>query len=153
MATLDIDDVIREVLALTTGELRHHGVLLQTELAASASPVLGDRVQLQQVLLNLIMNGVQAMSGVTERARELMVSSGLTEPGSVLISVEDTGTGLDTAVAERLFEPFFTTKSEGLGMGLSICRSIVEGHHGRLWASPRAPHGAAIRFTIPIELA
>ena len=99
------------------------------------------------------MNGVEAMSGVTERARELTVSSSLADPGSVLVSVEDTGTGLDPAVAERLFEPFFTTKSEGLGMGLSICRSIVEGHRGRLWASPRAPHGAAIRFTVPIELA
>jgi signal transduction histidine kinase len=141
------------VLALTTGELRHHGVLLQTELAASASPVLGDRVQLQQVLLNLIMNGVQAMSGVTERARELTVSSGLADPGNVLVSVEDTGVGLDPAVAERVFEPFFTTKSERLGMGLSIRRSIVVAHRGRLWASPRAPHGAAIRFTVPVELA
>jgi PAS domain S-box-containing protein len=153
LATLDIDDAIKEVLALTAGELRHHSVLLQTELTASASLVLGDRVQLQQVLLNLIMNGVQAMSGVTERARELTVSSSLAEPGSVLVSVEDTGVGLDSAVAERLFEPFFTTKSEGLGMGLSICRSIVEAHRGRLWASPRAPNGAAIHFTIPIESA
>jgi signal transduction histidine kinase len=82
-----------------------------------------------------------------------MVTSTLAEPGSVLISVEDTGAGLDPTVAERLFEPFFTTKSEGLGMGLSICRSIVEGHRGRLWASPRVPHGAAIRFTVPAELA
>jgi len=110
-------------------------------------------VQLQQVLLNLIMNGVQAMSAVTERARELMVSSTLAEPGSVLISVEDTGVGLDPALAQRLFEPFFTTKPEGLGMGLSICRSIVEGHRGRLWASPRTPNGAAIRFTVPIDSA
>jgi PAS domain S-box-containing protein len=152
LAKLDIDDLIREVLTLAGGELRRHGVLLQTELAASASPILGDRVQLQQVLLNLIMNGVEAMSGVTERARELVVSSSLADPGSVLVSVEDTGVGLDPAVAERLFEPFFTTKSEGLGIGLSICRSIVEGHRGRLWASPREPHGAAVRFTIPIEL-
>ena len=151
LARLDIDDVIREVLALTTSELRRLGVALQTDLVAGDRPVLGDRVQLQQVLLNLIMNGVEAMSGVTERARELMVYSSLADPGSVLVSVEDTGTGLDPAVAERLFEPFFTTKSEGLGMGLSICRSIVEAHSGRLWASPRAPHGAAIRFTVPIE--
>ena len=153
LATLDIDDVIREVLALTTGELRRDDVLLQIELAASASPILGDRVQLQQVLLNLIMNGVQAMRGITERTRELKVTSTLVEPGSVLISVEDTGVGLDPTIAERVFEPFFTTKSEGLGMGLSICRSIVEGHRGRLWLSPRDPHGAAIRFTIPIESA
>ena len=152
-ARLDIDDVIREVLALTTGELRRHGVALQTDLAAGDRLILGDRVQLQQVLLNLIMNGVEAMRGVTERTRELLVSSTLAEPGSVLISVEDTGAGLDPAVAQRIFEPFFTTKSEGLGMGLSICRSIVEGHRGRLWASPRAQHGAAIRFTVPIEWA
>jgi PAS domain S-box-containing protein len=153
LARLDIDDVIREVLALTTVEFRRHGVALQTDLAAGDRPVLGDRVQLQQVLLNLIMNGVEAMRGVTERTRELTVSSTLAEPGIVLISVEDTGAGLDPAVAQRIFEPFFTTKSEGLGMGLSICRTIVEGHRGRMWASPRVPHGAAIRFTVPIEWA
>jgi PAS domain S-box-containing protein len=152
LTRLDIDDVTREVLALTRAELQRHGVVLHTRLAVGDRPVLGDRVQLQQVLLNLIMNGVEAMSGVAERTRELMVTSTLAEPGSVLISVEDTGAGLDPAVAERLFEPFFTTKPEGLGMGLSICRSIVEGHRGRLWASPRAPHGAAIRFTVPIEV-
>jgi PAS domain S-box-containing protein len=151
LARLDIDDVIREVLAVTTGELRREGVALQTDLAAGDRAVLGDRVQLQQVLLNLIMNGVEAMREVTERKRELIVSSTLADAGSVLVSVEDTGTGLDPAVAARLFEPFFTTKPEGLGMGLSICRSIVEGHRGRLWASPRVPHGAAIRFTVPAE--
>jgi PAS domain S-box-containing protein len=153
LARLDIDDIIREVLALTTGELRRNGVALQTDLTAGDRLVLGDRVQLQQVLLNLIMNGVDAMRGVTERTRELMVSSTLADADSVLVSVEDTGAGLEPAVAQRLFEPFFTTKPEGLGMGLSICRSIVEGHRGRMWASPRAPHGAAIRFTVPVELA
>jgi PAS domain S-box-containing protein len=152
LARLDIDDVIREVLALTGGELRRHGVALQTDLAAGDRPVLGDRVQLQQVLLNLIMNGVDAMRGVTGRTRELMISSTLAEPGGVLVSVEDTGAGLDPAVAARIFEPFFTTKSEGLGMGLAICRSIVEGHRGRLWMSPRTPHGAAIRLTLPIAV-
>jgi signal transduction histidine kinase len=153
LTKLDIDDAIREVVALTGGELRSNAVALHVVLAAGDQPVLGDRVQLQQVLLNLIMNGVEAMRGVTERKRELRVSSTLAEPGSVLISVEDTGAGLDPAVAQRIFEPFFTTKSEGLGMGLSICRSIVEGHRGRLWAAARAPHGAAVRFTVPIELA
>ena len=152
LARLDIDEVIREVLALTTVELRRHGVALQTDLAAGDRPVLGDRVQLQQVLLNLIMNGVEAMRGVTERTWELIVSSSFADLGIVVVSVEDTGTGLDPAVAQRVFDPFFTTKSEGLGMGLSICRSIVESHRGRLWLSPRAPHGAAIHFTIPIEL-
>ena len=110
---------------------------------------MGDQVQLQQVLLNLIMNGVEAMKEVTERARELTVSSTLAEPGGVLIAVRDTGSGLDPAVVERVFHPFFTTKPDGLGMGLSICRSIIEAHGGRLWVSPRRPHGADVRFTVP----
>jgi PAS domain S-box-containing protein len=149
LTKLDVDDVIREVLALARGELLRHDVALHTALAAADRPVMGDRVQLQQVLLNLIMNGVEAMKGVTERTRELTVSSTLTEPGAVLVAVEDTGPGLDPVVAQHMFKPFFTTKSEGLGMGLAICRSIVEGHGGRLWVSPRAPHGADVRFTVP----
>ena len=96
------------------------------------------------------MNGVEAMKEVTERARELTVSSALTELGSLRVGVEDTGKGLDPAVAQRMFEPFFATKPDGLGMGLAICRSIVEAHGGRLWASPRAPHGADVRFTVPL---
>ena len=153
LTPLDIDDVIREALAHAGGELRRHAVVLKTDLAARQQPVLGDRVQLQQVLLNLILNGVEAMSGVTARARELTISSGLAENGAILVSVEDAGAGFEPDVAQRIFEPFFTTKSEGLGMGLSICRSIIEGHRGRLWASPREPQGAAIRFTIPIDQA
>jgi PAS domain S-box-containing protein len=147
---LDIDDVIRQVLGLVRGELLRHDVVLRTELAAEDRPVTGDRVQLQQVLLNLIMNGVEAMRGVTERNRELTVTSTLAQLGSVLVAVEDTGMGLDPAVAERMFQPFFTTKPDGLGMGLAICRSIIEAHGGRLWVSPRAPHGADVRFTIPL---
>jgi len=150
LAKLDIDDVISEVLALARGELRRHDVVLRTELAPEGKSATGDRVQLQQVLLNLIMNGVEAMRGVTERARELTVSSMLAEPASVLVAVEDTGSGLDPAVAERMFQPFFTTKPDGLGMGLAICRSIVEAHGGRLWVSPREPHGADVRFTVPL---
>ena len=150
LAKLDIDDVISEVLALARGELLRRDVLLHTELAAEDRPVIGDRVQLQQVLLNLIMNSVEAMRGVTERKRELTVSSTLAEPASVLVAVKDTGPGLDPAVAERMFQAFFTTKPDGLGMGLAICRSIVEAHGGRLWVSPRAPHGADVRFTVPL---
>jgi PAS domain S-box-containing protein len=150
LTRLDIDDVIGQVLAISRGELLRHNVVLRTELASGERPVLGDRVQLQQVLLNLMMNGVEAMSGVTERTRELWVSSTLAEPGSVLVAVEDTGTGLDLAIAEHMFQPFFTTKPDGLGMGLAICRSIVEAHGGRLWVSPRAPHGADVRFTVPL---
>jgi PAS domain S-box-containing protein len=150
LTRLDIDDVIKQVLALVRGELSRHEVVLRTELAAGYRPVMGDRVQLQQVLLNLIVNAAQAMSGLTERARELTISSKLAEPGSVLVAVEDTGPGLDPAVAERMFQPFFTTKPDGLGMGLAICRSIMEAHGGRLWVSPRAPHGADVRFTVPL---
>jgi PAS domain S-box-containing protein len=150
LTRLDIDDVIKQVLALARAELLRHDVVLRTELAAEDEPVMGDRVQLQQVLLNLIMNGVEAMRGVTERTRELTVSSTLAQPSSVLVAVKDTGTGLDPAVAERMFQPFFTTKPDGLGMGLSICRSIVEAHGGHLWVSPRAPHGSDFRFTVPL---
>ena len=149
LTKLDIDDVVRQVLALARGELLRRDVLLRTELTAEDLPVMGDRVQLQQVLLNLIMNGAEAMSGVTERKRELTVSSTV-EPCSMLVSVQDTGSGLDPAVAERMFQPFFTTKPDGLGMGLAICRSIIEAHGGRLWMSPHAPHGADVRFTVPL---
>ncbi len=148
LARFDIDHAIREVLTLTGSELKRHGVVLHTELMAGDRPVFGDRVQLQQVLLNLIMNGIEAMKPVTDRARELTVSSAFEEPGRIVVAVEDTGTGLDPADAQRIFDPFFTTKSDGLGMGLSICRSIIEAHGGRLWVSPREPHGTAVRFTV-----
>ncbi|MGA8447587.1 MAG: ATP-binding protein, partial [Roseiarcus sp.] len=149
LTKLDIDNVIGQVLAIAHGELLRHDVVLRTELAADGRLVMGDRVQLQQVLLNLIMNGIEAMSGVTERTRELTVST-LAERSGVLVAVKDAGTGLDPAVTERMFQPFFTTKPDGLGMGLGICRSIVETHGGRLWVSPREPHGAEVRFTVPL---
>ena len=150
LTKLDIDDVNQGSAGARRRRIARHDVVLRTALAAGDRPVMGDRVQLQQVLLNLIMNGVEAMREVTERARELTVSSTLAEPSSVLVAVEDTGAGLDPAVAERMFQPFFTTKPDGLGMGLAICRSIIETHGGRLWVSPRAPHGADIRFTVPL---
>jgi PAS domain S-box-containing protein len=149
LTKLDIDEVVRQVLALARGELLRHNVVLHIELAAEDRPVMGDRVQLQQVLLNLLMNSVEALRGVTERAKELTVSSTV-EPCSILVSVQDTGSGLDPVVAERMFQPFFTTKPDGLGMGLAICRSIIEAHGGRLWMSPHAPHGADVRFTVPL---
>jgi C4-dicarboxylate-specific signal transduction histidine kinase len=153
LATLDVDDAIHEVLVLTRSELQRHGIVVRTDLAAGDRSVVGDRVQLQQVLLNLILNGVDAMSAVSDRARELTVSSARGERGSVLVSVEDSGPGLDPAIAQRIFEPFVTTKADGLGMGLSICRSIIEAHGGRLWMSPRTPHGTAFRFTVPTGVA
>lgn len=150
LTTLDIDDTIHEVLALTRSEAQRQGVVLRTVLAAGDRPVIGDRVQLQQVLLNLILNGIDAMQ--TTDTKELTVLSAVTEPGSVLVSVEDSGPGLDPAIAQRIFDPFFTTKADGLGMGLSICRSIIEVHGGRLWVSPRMPHGTALRFTVPVGM-
>jgi signal transduction histidine kinase len=149
LARLDINDAIQEVLALTRNERQRHGVVLQTDLFSGDRPVLGDRVQLQQVMLNLIMNGIEAMSAVTDRPRVLTISSEPTERASVLVAVEDTGMGLDPTTGDRIFDPFFTTKPDGMGIGLSICRSIIEAHAGRLWASPRAPHGTTFRFTVP----
>jgi PAS domain S-box-containing protein len=149
LSRLDINDAIREVLTLVAGTLRQQNVALQTELFAGDGPVLGDRVQVQQVLLNLIMNGIEAMTAVTDRFRILTISSKPVENGAVLVAVADTGTGLDPGIADRIFEALFTTKPEGMGMGLSICRSIIEAHGGRLWASPNRPHGTVFKFLLP----
>jgi PAS domain S-box-containing protein len=149
LARLDINDAIQEVLALTRSELQRHGVMLHTELSAGDRPVFGDRVQLQQVLLNLTMNGIEAMSAVTDRPKMLTITSEVVDRGGLLVAVEDTGPGLDPAIAQRIFDPFFTTKPNGMGMGLSICRSIIESHGGRFWASPRVSCGTVFRFTVP----
>ena len=119
------------------------------ELAPDLHMITGDRVQLQQVMINLLMNGIEAMQSVTDRPRELVVKSGRDEFGQVLISVADCGVGIATENVDMLFNPFFTTKSSGLGMGLSICRSIVETHGGRLWAAATVPHGSLFQFTLP----
>ena len=149
---LDIHDAIEEVLALTRGELQQHSIALRTDLSAGVQPVSGDKVQLQQVVLNLIMNGIQAMAAVSDHRRELTISITRAARDCAEVTVEDTGSGLDPAIAQRIFDPFFTTKSDGLGMGLSICRSIIEAHGGQLWPSPRVPHGTAFHFTIPITV-
>jgi signal transduction histidine kinase len=150
MTLFDINDAVRDVLALIRGEMRRHDVLLETELFPDLGSIMGDRVQLQQVILNLIRNGIEAMSALTLRPRVLRVSSQTDEHGNVIIAVTDTGTGLDPAKVDCIFDPFFTTKPEGMGMGLSICRSIVEAHGGRLWASPNLPYGSVFRFTLPV---
>jgi PAS domain S-box-containing protein len=152
-ATLDIDDAIDEVLMLTRNEAERHGVALRIDLAVGDTFVMGDRVQLQQVMVNLILNAIDAMKAVVDRAKVLSVSSALTEPGTMLIAIEDSGPGLDPAVAHRIFEPFVTTKPDGLGMGLSICRSIIDAHGGRLWVSPAVPYGTLFRFTLPTGVA
>ena len=145
---LDINEVIQEVLALAGRELLKNRVLLECQLTKAIPLVLADRVQLQQVLLKLIMNGVEAMNAVTNRPHLLWVQSRVDESGDVLVAVRDSGTGLGLE-ADRVFTPFFTTKASGMGMGLSISRSLVEGHGGRLWATPNSPHGAVFCFTLP----
>src|SRR5713226_5725325 len=152
MAQFDINDAIGEILVLLRSELRRQGASLETELSDGIEPVTGDRVQLQQVVLNLVMNGIEAMSAVMHRPRILRVISQLQESGDVLIAVMDVGTGLDPANMDRIFDAFFTTKPEGMGMGLAICRSIIEAHGGRLWASPQLPHGSVFQFTVPARI-
>jgi PAS domain S-box-containing protein len=168
---LDLNETIAEVIAMARNEVQRHGVLLQTKLANDLPLILGDRIQLQQVILNLLMNAIEAMSGVSEAPRELWVSSekvteihGESEEEKyedraladaewthVLISVRDSGPGLDPLRLNRLFDAFYTTKPQGLGMGLAISRSIIEAHGGRLWAKANAPRGALFQFTLPIR--
>ena len=150
MELLDINRKILDVLALTEQELRSHDIAVRTELDRTLPHVAGDRVQLQQVLLNLIVNASEAMSGVHDRARELTIVSRQDDANGVQVEVRDSGTGLDPERAERVFEAFYTTKAEGIGIGLSISRSIVEAHGGRLWASANEPHGAVFRFSLPV---
>ncbi|WP_083588017.1 ATP-binding sensor histidine kinase [Bradyrhizobium erythrophlei] len=151
MVRLDVNDVIREVIALMQRELINHEVSLLTELAPALPAILGDRVQLQQVFINLVMNGIEAMQSVTDRQRELVIRSRQDEKQQVLASVTDCGVGISAEDADRLFNPFFTTKSSGMGMGLSICRSIMEAHGGRLWVTANVPHGAMFQFMLPVN--
>ena len=148
---LDINTAIFEVIALTRSELQRNRVELRTRLASDLPIVSADRVQLQQVILNLIVNAVEAMSGVGDRPRELVVGTGGGDANEVFVEVRDSGPGLDPANLPRLFDSFYTTKPEGMGMGLSISRSIIEAHGGRLWATANEPHGAVFRFTLPVE--
>jgi PAS domain S-box-containing protein len=148
---LDINDVVREIIALVQRELISQQVSLRTEFAPALPMILGDRVQLQQVIINLVMNGIEAMQQATDRPRELVIRSGLDETQQVLVSVTDCGIGISAENADRLFNAFFTTKPSGMGMGLSICRSILESHGGRLWATANIPHGATFQFTLPVN--
>src|SRR5262245_10171681 len=150
---LEINDAILEVIALTRGEAVKHGVWVQTQLAGGLPVIQGDRVQLQQVLLNLILNAVEAMSGVSEGSRELRIGTGQEASGGVLVTVQDSGPGLHPESVDRLFDAFYSTKPSGMGMGLSICRSIVEAHGGRIWAARTAGPGATFQFTLPLHRA
>jgi PAS domain S-box-containing protein len=148
---LDINAGIREVIELTRGETVKNGISMQADLADGLPLIEGDRVQLQQVILNLIVNAVEAMSGASDGTRELLVSSRKADPGRVLVGVRDSGPGLVPDTLDHVFDAFYTTKPGGLGMGLSICRSIIEAHGGRLWAGANVPHGAVFQFTLPVQ--
>jgi C4-dicarboxylate-specific signal transduction histidine kinase len=151
-ARLNLNEVIEEVALLVRRELRNNGVALRLQLAHALPAVLGDRVQLQQVIMNLVINGIQAMSPVTDRPRELSIRSQRHDADAVLVEVRDSGIGIAPEDADRLFNAFFTTKQDGLGMGLSICRSIIEAHGGRIWAASNAGrHGATFQFTLPVS--
>ena len=148
-ATVDINDVIRDVAALVRTEVLRHQVSLRVELAPAMPLVLADRVQLQQVIINFVMNGIEAMASVEDRPRELVVRSGPHDGDDVLVAVQDAGVGIDPKNVNQLFSAFFTTKPGGMGMGLSISRSIIEGHGGRLWATPNPNHGVTFHFALP----
>ena len=148
-AQLDINDVIRDVVPLVRTAVLNHQVSLRVDLASGLAPVLADRVQLQQVLINLVVNGIEAMASVDDRPRELVVRSRAHEADQILVAVQDVGVGIDSISADRLFSAFFTTKPGGMGMGLSISRSIIEAHGGRLWATPNEGPGATFQFAVP----
>src|SRR2546426_7201450 len=147
---VDINEVVREMIVLLRGEATRHNISVRTELAAELPPVLGDRVQLQQVLMNLMLNGMDAMKDV-DGTRELAIKSQQAENEQVVVTVSDTGVGLPAQQADQIFKAFFTTKPHGTGMGLSISRSIVESHGGRLWATDNSPRGASFHFALPTK--
>jgi PAS domain S-box-containing protein len=146
---LEINEAILEVIALTKNEMANNGISVRTQLAETLPAIQGDRVQLQQVILNLLINAIEAMSGMSEEPRELLISTRDTETDGVLVAVRDSGPGIAPESVDRLFESFYTTKPTGLGMGLSICRSIIEAHQGRLWASANTPRGTIFQFALP----
>ena len=146
---LGMSEVVREMVAITRAEVQKAGASIHTQMADNLPLVTGDRVQLQQLMLNLIMNAVEAMSGVHDRRREIIITTGPGEGGEVLVAVRDSGVGVDPEEQDKVFDAFYTTKQTGMGMGLAISRSIVEHHGGRLWAEPNDGPGATFLFTIP----
>jgi signal transduction histidine kinase len=146
---LDLNETIGEVLALIGDEARRKSVIVRTQFVDDLSPVSGDRVQLQQVVLNLVMNAIEAMSVIDERARELAISTRNIDPDQVQVTVQDSGTGIDPQTIDRIFDSFYTTKPGGMGMGLSISRSILQAHGGRIWATANDGRGTIFHFTLP----
>jgi len=147
---LRINEAVREVIALTQDEVVRHGVSVEAQLSEGLPLIQGDRVQLKQVIINLIINAVEAMSGVAKESRTLLISTGEEASAGVLVGVQDSGSGLDVEGLDRLFDAFYTTKPSGMGMGLSICRAIIEAHGGRIWASRNGGPGATFQFTLPV---
>src|SRR6185437_14928008 len=145
----DLNGAINEVIVLARGEITKNGVSVETDLAEGPLLVEGDRVQLQQVILNLVLNAVEAMGSIQEEPRKLTISSEQTTANGVVVAVGDTGSGIHPEHVERVFEAFYTTKANGVGMGLSICRSIIGAHGGRLWAETNEPRGALLLFILP----
>jgi C4-dicarboxylate-specific signal transduction histidine kinase len=148
---LNINETIQEVIALVSSDVLRSQIELRAELVSDLPPVTGDRIQLQQVILNLILNAKDAMSSPQTNPRGLLITSQKGESGEVVVAVRDSGNGLDPESLIRIFAPFYTTKPDGMGMGLAISRSIIEGHGGRLWASPNEPQGTVFQFTLPAE--
>ena len=149
--SVNVNEAVCEVMELTYGEALKNGVSVRTQLADGLPLIQGDRVQLQQVILNLILNAVQALGAVTNDTREVLITTSQADPNEVCLGVQDTGPGLSAETLPRLFEPFYTTKPGGMGMGLAICRSIIEAHGGRLWATRCETQGALFQFTIPAD--
>jgi C4-dicarboxylate-specific signal transduction histidine kinase len=148
---VDVNEVVREMIVLLRGEATRYSISVQTELATDLPEIMGDRVQLQQVLMNLMLNGMDAMKDV-DGTRKLAIKSQRAESEEVVVSVTDSGVGLPAQQADQIFQAFFTTKSHGTGMGLSISRSIVESHGGRLWAADNSPRGASFHFALPAKV-
>jgi signal transduction histidine kinase len=148
MIELDINEVVEEAVTLVRHEALRQDLAIRLELAPGLLPVRGDRIQLQQVIINFIVNGMQAMATIRDRERALIVRTQRYQSDRVLVAIEDAGIGIDPENADRLFTAFYTTKPNGLGMGLSICRAIIEAHGGRVWASPNAGPGMTFRFTL-----
>jgi C4-dicarboxylate-specific signal transduction histidine kinase len=148
---VEINAAIREVVELTRSEAMKNGVVVRTDLDDDLPLVPGDRVELQQVILNLILNAIEAMSATSEGSRQSLITTGKTGSDDVLVAVHDSGPGLTPAALENLFKAFYTSKPNGLGLGLSICHSIIEGRGGRLWATANSPRGAVFQFTLPVD--
>jgi PAS domain S-box-containing protein len=149
--SVDMNELIEETMSFVHGEAQRKNVSFRAELDDALPRVSGDRVQLEQVILNLMMNGIESMAGLDSEPKRVLIRSALPNPGEILVSVADTGPGIDSQHAGRLFAPFFTTKPQGIGMGLPISRSIIEAHGGRLWAEKNEPRGAVFHFILPLK--